>query len=230
MNQTEAKERLDELKALMNKYSYEYYVLNDSSASDAVYDGLSRELKGLETTYPELVTRDSPTQRVGGQPTKGFSKVRHASRMISLNDVFNQADVEAWVKRTEKLAPGNRHEYSAEIKMDGLACSLIYEDGILARAVTRGDGLVGEDVTMNVRTIKSVPLTLRHTADTELFLHGRTEIRGEIIMLKKDFDVLNQSREKQGLPRFDGLHRRGGTFALHPGRIARPEFTTRTRV
>lgn len=198
----EAKKRLDELKGLMAKYSYEYYVLDAPTVSDAIYDGLMRELKTLEAGYPELVTPDSPTQRVGGQPIKGFVKVRHSSRMISLNDVFDQADVEAWVKRTEKLAPGNRHEYSAEIKMDGLACSLIYEDGVLVRAVTRGDGLVGEDVTMNVRTIKSVPLTLRHDPEAAQFLHGRTEIRGEIIMLKKDFEALNQSREKQGLPVF----------------------------
>jgi DNA ligase (NAD+) len=206
MNEQEATQRYNELKLLMGKYSYEYYVLNASSVSDAVYDGLMRELKELEAAYPDLVTPDSPTQRVGGQPIKGFVKVRHASRMISLNDVFNQEDVEAWVKRTEKLAPGNRHEYSAEIKMDGLACSLTYEDGVLTRAVTRGDGLIGEDVTLNVRTIKSVPLTLRHddkaTDETAKFLRGRTEIRGEIIMLKKDFEALNLSREKQGLPVF----------------------------
>jgi DNA ligase (NAD+) len=202
MKQPEAKKRLDELKALMARYSYEYYVLNESSVSDAVYDGLMRELKSIEESYPDLITSDSPTQRVGGQPIKGFTKVRHVSRMISLNDVFNQEDVEAWVKRTEKLAPGNSHQYSAEIKMDGLACSLIYEDGVLARAVTRGDGLVGEDVTMNVRTIKSVPLMLRHDAQSAIFLRGRTEVRGEIIMLKKDFEALNQSREKQGLPVF----------------------------
>lgn len=184
----------------MATYSYEYYVLDAASVSDAVYDGLMRELKSLEALYPDLITSDSPTQRVGGEPIKGFTKVRHATRMISLNDVFNQEDVEAWVKRTEKLAPGSHHEYSAEIKMDGLACSLIYEDGILVRAVTRGDSLVGEDVTMNVRTIKSVPLALRR--DESSFLRGRTEIRGEIIMLKKDFEALNQEREKQGLPVF----------------------------
>jgi len=199
-----AAKRLLELKQLMAKYAYEYYVLDAPSVSDAVYDGLMQELKAIEADYPDLVTADSPTQRVGGAPLKGFTKVQHTSRMISLNDVFNQEDVEAWVQRTEKLAPGNRHEYSAEIKMDGLACSLIYEDGELVRAVTRGDGLVGEDVTTNVRTIKSVPLTLRHEVGKEIkkFLTGRTEIRGEIIMLKKDFEALNQAREKEGLPVF----------------------------
>jgi len=200
----EVERRLAELKKLMGTYAYEYYVLDAPSVSDAVYDGLMQELKAIEAAHPELITPDSPTQRVGGQPLKGFTKVRHTTRMISLNDVFNQDDVEAWVRRTEKLAPGNRHEYSAEIKMDGLACALVYEDGVLVRAVTRGDGLVGEDVTMNVRTIKSVPLTLRPDAhgEAQKFLRGRTEIRGEIIMFKKDFEALNQAREKEGLPVF----------------------------
>lgn len=204
ITKTAATDRLNELKQLMGKYAYEYYVLDAPSVSDAVYDGLMQELKAIEAEHPELVTPDSPTQRVGGQPLKGFTKVRHTTRMISLNDVFNQDDVEAWVQRTEKLAPGNQHEYSAEIKMDGLACALVYEDGVLVRAVTRGDGLVGEDVTMNVRTIKSVPLTLRNEAQGEArkFLRGRTEIRGEIIMFKKDFEALNQAREKEGLPVF----------------------------
>lgn len=204
MNHADAAHRLQELKRLMGRYAYEYYVLDAPSVSDAVYDGLMQELKSLEADFPDLVTPDSPTQRVGGQPLKGFTKVRHTVRMISLNDVFSQEDVEAWVQRTEKLAPGNRHEYSAEIKMDGLACALIYEDGQLVRAVTRGDGLVGEDVTANVRTIKSVPLVLRAEAQGAArdFLQGRTEIRGEIIMLKKDFEALNQKREKEGLPVF----------------------------
>jgi DNA ligase (NAD+) len=202
MERMQAKARLDELKKLMATYSYEYYVLDKPSVSDAVYDGLMRELKALEELHPELVTPDSPTQRVGGQALKGFAKVEHTYPMISLNDVFSQEDVEAWVLRTEKLAPGNTHQYSAEIKMDGLACSLIYEDGVFARAVTRGDGYVGEDVTANVRTIKSVPYHLREHTGAEAFLQGRTEIRGEIIMFKKDFEKLNQQREAEGKPVF----------------------------
>jgi len=202
MEQAQAHQRLDELKKLMATYSYEYYVLNESSVSDAVYDGLMRELKTLEVEHPDLITPDSPTQRVGGQPLKGFTKVKHAFPMISLNDVFNQEDVEAWVLRTEKLAPGNTHQYSAEIKMDGLACSLIYEDGVFARAVTRGDGYVGEDVTSNVRTIKNVPYCLRQSKGRELFMQGRTEIRGEIIMLKTDFEALNKQREAEAKPLF----------------------------
>jgi DNA ligase (NAD+) len=196
------KQRLEELKKLLATYAYEYYVLDEPSASDAVYDGLIRELKDIEAKHPELITPDSPTQRVGGEPLGKFVKVAHQQRMISLNDVFNQEDVEAWVKRTEKLAPGSRHDYSAEIKMDGLACALVYEDGVYSQAITRGDGLVGEDVTENVRTIKSVPLRLRHEKGYEQFSQGRTEIRGEIIMLKKDFDALNARRESEGKPVF----------------------------
>ena len=194
-------QRLQELKHLMAKYSYEYYVLDMPSVSDAIYDGLMRELKDIEAKYPDLVTPDSPTQRVGGQPLGEFTKVEHSTRMVSLNDVFNREDVEAWVVRTEKLAPpGTTLEFFTDIKMDGLACALIYQDGELVQAVTRGDGYVGEDVTTNVRTIKSVPLQLRQEKGFEQFLVGRTEIRGEIIMYKKDFEELNHVRELEGKP------------------------------
>lgn len=202
MNKEQAKKRLSELRQLMGKYAYEYYVLDMPSVSDAVYDGLMQELKKLEQTYPDLITADSPTQRVGGKPLEGFKKVQHSSRMLSLNDVFNREDVESWVKRMDKLLPGREHEFSAEVKMDGLACALIYEDGKLTQALTRGDGFVGEDVTENVRTIKSVPLELRRNEGHENFLRGRTEIRGEIVMYKKDFERLNATREAEGLAPF----------------------------
>lgn len=200
MSKSRAAKRLQELRDLMAKYSYEYYVLDQPSVSDAVYDGLMRELKELETEHPALVTPDSPTQRVGGQPLDKFKKIRHSSRMLSLNDVFNRADVEAWVKRTEKLMPGRQHEYFCDIKMDGLACALVYENGRLIQAVTRGDGTIGEDVTTNVRTIKSVPLQLRRDKKHASLLDGRTEIRGEIIMYKRDFEKLNRQREAAGQP------------------------------
>jgi DNA ligase (NAD+) len=196
------KTRYEELKKLLNIYSYEYHVLDTPSVTDAVYDGLMRELKTLEEANPSLVTPDSPTQRVGAKPLEGFEKVRHSSRMLSLNDVFNREDVEAWIKRTDKLAPGRTHEFYANLKVDGLACALIYENGKLARAITRGDGFIGEDVTSNVRTIKSVPLVLRDDGKNSAFLKGTTEVRGEIIMLKKDFEALNKQREAAGLPVF----------------------------
>lgn len=202
MNKQQVAQRLTELRQLMAKYAYEYYVIDAPSVSDAVYDGLMQELKKFEEDFPELITPDSPTQRVGGKPLEGFRKVQHSSRMLSLNDMFNRDDVEAWVKRIDKLLPGRMHEFSAELKMDGLACALIYEDGKYVQALTRGDGFTGEDVTENVRTIKSVPLNLRCDKDREKFLHGRTEIRGEIIMYKKDFELLNIQRKAKGLPQF----------------------------
>src|SRR3989344_3088590 len=118
MSKNSAAKRLSELKALMGRYSYEYYVLDKPSVSDAVYDGLMQELKKIEAEYPELITPDSPTQRVGGQPLDEFKKVEHSSRMLSLNDVFNREDVEAWVKRMDKLLPGTKHEFFCDIQMD----------------------------------------------------------------------------------------------------------------
>ncbi len=160
------------------------------------------ELKKIEAEHPELITPDSPTQRVGSELLGGFRKVTHRSRMLSLNDVFDISEVEAWVVRMDKLLPGTKHEFFADIKMDGLACALIYEDGLLVQAVTRGDSFVGEDVTSNVRTIANVPLRLRNDPDAAHLLQGRTEIRGEIVMLKKDFEALNERQVAAGKPVF----------------------------
>ena len=194
--------RLNEIKKLLSKYSYEYYALDQPSVSDAVYDSLMSELKQIEAAHPAWITPDSPTQRVGNKLSDGFAKVRHPRRMVSLNDVFDKDDVVAWVNRIDKLLPAENHEFFADIKMDGLACALIYIDGILTQAVTRGDSFVGEDVTNNVRTIKNVPLRLHETKGYEIFLRGRTEIRGEIIMLKKDFTALNEQQRAAGKPEF----------------------------
>ena len=199
---TQFKERINELRTLINTYSYEYHVNDAPSVSDAVYDSLFAELKKLEAEHPELITPDSPTQRVGNELKGGFAKVRHTSRMLSLNDVFDVGEVEAWVARMDKLLPNRTHEFFADVKMDGLACALIYEDGLLVRAVTRGDSFVGEDVTANVRTIKNVPLRLRKAPGYDQFLQGRTEIRGEIVMLKQDFAKLNAQRRAAGEPEF----------------------------
>jgi len=194
--------RLNEIKKLLSKYSYEYYALDQPSVSDAVYDSLMSELKQIEAAHPAWITPDSPTQRVGNKLSDGFAKVRHPRRMVSLNDVFDKDDVVAWVNRIDKLLPAENHEFFADIKMDGLACALIYIDGIFTQAVTRGDSFVGEDVTNNVRTIKNVPLRLHETKGYEIFLRGRTEIRGEIIMLKKDFTALNERQRAAGKPEF----------------------------
>lgn len=194
-----AQDRVIKLRELINDYRYHYHVLDESIMSEAAADSLKHELSQLEEQFPELITADSPTQRVAGAPLPGFTQVRHAARMLSLNDVFNEEEVEAWIKRTQKLVGDQQLEFFADLKMDGLACALIYQDGVFQQAVTRGDGQVGEDVTSNVRTIDSVPVTLRHDKKYAHFLQGRTEIRGEIIIYKKDFEVLNKKREQAGL-------------------------------
>ena len=197
-----SKDRINKLKDLLGKYSYEYYVLDDPSVSDAVYDGLMRELKELETKHPELITPDSPTQRVGNVPLDSFKKVTHETPMLSLNDVFSREDVEAWIVRMEKLLPGTKHQYFCDIKMDGLAVALVYENGVFTQAVTRGDGYIGEDVTTNIRTIKNVPLRLQKSKKYARMLNGRLEIRGEVVMYKQDFARLNTKREEEGRPVF----------------------------
>ena len=194
--------RYSELLKLLETYSYEYYVLDDPSVDDAVYDGLIREVKAFELAHPEQVNPASPTQRVGSKPLEKFQKVAHRKPMISLNDVFSREEVEAWIRRMDKLLPGTQHEFFCDIKKDGLACALIYQDGELAQALTRGDSRVGEDVTMNVRTIRNVPLRLVETPGNKQFRVGRTEIRGEIVMYKSEFDTLNKTRKKAGLATF----------------------------
>lgn len=198
-DQAKAAERAAKLRELISDYRYNYHVLNRSTMSEAAADSLKHELSQLEEKYPELITPDSPTQRVAGEPLPGFKQIRHSSRMLSLNDVFDEAELVAWVERLKKLAPGAKLEFFMDIKMDGLACALVYEDGVLTQAVTRGDGFVGEDVTANVRTIESVPLRLRGSGP---FTKGRTEIRGEIVMYKKDFEKLNERQKQLGKPLF----------------------------
>ena len=197
-----AEQRIVKLRDLINDYRYHYHVLDESIMSEAAADSLKHELSQLEEQFPELITPDSPTQRVAGKALSKFAKVQHQTRMISLQDVFDRAEVAAWIERMHKVRSDITEEFLCDIKMDGLACALIYEDGVLARAVTRGDGLVGEDVTMNVRTIQNVPLTLRANQRFAHFLRGRTEIRGEIVMHKADFAALNQRRRAAGQPEF----------------------------
>jgi DNA ligase (NAD+) len=195
--------RAEKLRQLINEHRYKYNVLNKADMSEAAADSLKHELSQIEAAHPELITPDSPTQRVAGEPLPGFKQIRHSSRMLSLNDVFDEAEFLAWTERIKKLVPaGWQERYFMDIKMDGLACALVYQDGLLAQAVTRGDGFVGEDVTANVRTIESVPLRLRAASGYEQFLVGRTEIRGEIVMYKAQFAKLNQDRQAQGLPTF----------------------------
>lgn len=195
MNKEEAKNRIEKLRELINDYRYHYHVLDESIMSEAAADSLKHELSELETKYPELITPDSPTQRVAGQALDKFEKVTHEKRMISLADVFSTAEVEEWMHRNEKLIPGGKiQEFFTDIKMDGLACSLKYKDGIFYQAVTRGDGLVGEDVTSNVKTIENIPLKLNTKEEVE--------VRGEIIIFKADFEKLQEKQRRSGEPEF----------------------------
>lgn len=202
MNKSQAHERIKKLKELINDYRYHYHVLDESIMSEAAADSLKHELSRLEEQFPEFLTSDSPSQRVAGIALDKFKKVAHQSPMLSLNDVFDRSEVEKWVIRTQKLAPGRSHEYFCDVKMDGLACALVYQDGKLTQAVTRGDSRVGEDVTNNVRTIENVPLVLRKSKKFMKLREGRTEIRGEIVMYKSDFEKLNEKRAEAGLPAF----------------------------
>lgn len=198
----QSRERAAKLREIINEYRYQYHVLDESTMSEAAADSLKHELSQIELQYPELITSDSPTQRVAGKPLDKFTKVTHKTPMISLADVFDRDEVSAWIERMRRVLPSVKDEYLCDIKMDGLACALTYQDGVLTQAVTRGDSRVGEDVTMNVRTIDNVPLRLRENQKFAHFLRGRTEIRGEIVMLKDEFAALNAARERAGLPLF----------------------------
>lgn len=205
MTKREDSRRIEELRRLLNQYAYEYYALDSPSVSDAIYDSLYSELKQLETKYPELITPDSPTRRiVAGSATK-FQKYHHKRRMISIMDTFSDQEAYDWVSKVRRYAEKNLSiatlteldevNYWLDAKMDGLACSLHYQDGLLIRAVTRGDGMVGEVVTDNVRVVPTVPLRLH---DDPVFTEGETEVRGELIMLRADFDQINRQLIERG--------------------------------
>lgn len=189
MTKSEARQRVLKLRKLIDDYRYHYHVLDESIMSEAAADSLKHELAQLEKQYPDLVTPDSPTQRVAGRPLDKFEKVQHRERMISLADVFSEDELREWDNSNTKLV-GPVQEYFTDIKMDGLACALHYQDGVLEKAVTRGDGMVGEDVTMNVRTIENIPLRIDAP--------GHVEVRGEIVIFKHDFEELNQQQKKRG--------------------------------
>ena len=187
MTKSEAINRVKKLRELIDEYRYHYHVLDESIMSEAAADSLKHELSLLENEYPELITPDSPTQRVAGKPLDKFTKVQHQKRMISLADVFSEEEIKDWITRNEKLIPGGRiSEFFTDIKMDGLACALKYRDGVFVQAVTRGDGLVGEDVTLNVKTIQNIPLKLALGKD----IPSEIEVRGEIVIFKEDFEKL----------------------------------------
>jgi DNA ligase (NAD+) len=185
--------RVTALRGELEHHNYQYYALDEPLVSDAQYDVLFRELQALEAQYPELVTSDSPTQRIGAQPQTAFGELKHRLPMLSLSNAFETEEVSAFDRRVREALGVDEIEYAAEPKFDGLAISLTYSDGIFVRGATRGDGYTGEDVTANLRTIRAIPLRLSAPKPPALL-----EVRGEVLMLKRDFEAMNASQRAKG--------------------------------
>jgi DNA ligase (NAD+) len=209
MIKKEAKQRIERLKKLINHHRYLYHVLDRQEISDAALDSLKKELFDLEERYPEFVTLDSPTQRIGGKPLEKFGKVRHPQPMLSFNDAFSEKDMEDWLERISKFLSSEEKkevDFFCELKIDGLAIELIYEKEILKIGSTRGDGTVGENVTQNLKTIEAIPLRLREKEETLKdfkflkSLPAEIVVRGEVFISKEEFERLNKKQKKVGLP------------------------------
>ena len=189
--------RLERLQSLLRYHAYRYYTLDDPEISDAEYDALMRELQAIEAEHPDLIVPDSPTQRVGAEPLPEFAKVEHPHPMTSLADAFSRVEVQAWLERARRLLPNDMSlDFVAEPKIDGLAIALTYENGVLVRGATRGDGVIGEDITANVRTIRNIPL--RIPVDGQGVAPPLIEVRGEIYMPRDLFEDMNRQREEVG--------------------------------
>jgi len=191
-----AKQRIEELREIINHHNYRYYVLDSPEISDAEYDELMKELRQLEAEHPGLVTPDSPTQRIGAPPVEAFGVVEHPQPLLSLSNAFSYKELAAWHKRVSKLLGGRQFDLVCEPKIDGLAVALTYVDGLLVTGATRGDGYRGEDITQNLKTIRSIPLSVPGEAPP------RFEVRGEVYLPKAGFKKLNEERAKEGLPLF----------------------------
>ncbi|HPL92908.1 MAG TPA: NAD-dependent DNA ligase LigA [bacterium] len=195
MNKAEAQKRILKLRQEIDFYREQYHVYDREDISPAALDSLKHELYTLEQQYPELITPDSPTQRVAGRALEKFPKVEHQSRMLSLEDVFSWEEIEDWEGRMKRILPTRKFDFYCELKMDGLAISLIYEYGVLKQAATRGDGFIGEDVTQNIKTIEAIPLSIPDKSP-------RVEVRGEAYIDKKTFNAINKRRVAEGLETF----------------------------
>jgi DNA ligase (NAD+) len=195
-------DKIEALREKIRHHEHLYYVLDDPRISDGEFDALMNELKQLESENPQLVTPDSPTQRVGGKPREGFVKVSHSSPMLSLDNTYNEEDLRNWERRVHELTGRKDIEYVCELKLDGMSLALRYEDGHLTHGITRGDGSVGEDVTLNVRTVRSVPLSIPKEKLKKAGIPSNFEVRGELLMPLNSFKKMNAEREKQGLSLF----------------------------
>jgi DNA ligase (NAD+) len=222
-----ASRRIEELRTELRRHEHLYYVTDAPEISDSAYDALTNELKKLEAEHPELVTPDSPTQRVGGKPAEGFKKVRHSRPMLSLDNAYSAEELADWDRRVHELAGSLPVEYTAELKLDGLSVALTFapnDDGgaRLVHGVTRGDGQIGEDVTTNIRTIRSVPISIPVNGLKRARLPQAFEVRGEVVMPEKAFQRLNEEREKQGLtPAVNPRNAAAGTLrTLEPSIVA----------
>lgn len=197
MDREQAKKRIEELRRIIEYHNYRYYVLDSPEISDAEYDELYRELERLEQQFPEFITPDSPTQRVGAPPKEGFTPVKHYRRLLSLQDAFSLGELEEWYRRAVKTLGREDFDFVCEVKLDGAALAIVYENGVLVRGATRGDGETGEDVTPNVKTIRNVPLRLLTDNPPPLI-----EVRGEVYMSRSEFERINQERADRGEPLF----------------------------
>src|ERR1700684_4440544 len=173
---------MEELRETLRHHEYLYYVLDQPEITDAEYDVLMRRLQALEAEHPELITPDSPTQRVGGKPREGFVKARHSSPMLSLDNAYSEEELRDWERRVHELSGRTDLEYMCELKLDGMSLALVYKDGQLERGITRGDGSMGEDVTLNVRTVRSIPLSISKDKLKKAGIPADFEVRGEMLM------------------------------------------------
>jgi len=194
--------KIEALREKIRHHEYLYYVLDNPEITDADFDKLMQQLKDLEAEHPSLVTLDSPTQRVGGKPREGFVKVPHSSPMLSLDNTYNEDELRDWERRVHELSGRKDVDYVCELKLDGMSLALVYEDGRLLRGVTRGDGSVGEDVTLNIRTVRSIPLSIPREKLKKAGIPVDFEVRGELLMPTASFKKVNEERERQGLPTF----------------------------
>jgi DNA ligase (NAD+) len=198
----DVEKKIETLRERIRRHEYLYYVLDDPEVSDAEFDKVMQQLKDLEAEHPSLLTPDSPTQRVGGKPREGFVKVRHSTPMLSLDNTYNEEELRGWERRVHELTGRSEVDYVCELKLDGMSLALAYEDGRLARGVTRGDGSVGEDVTLNVRTVRSIPLAVDKGKLEQAGIPANFEVRGELLMPTAAFRKVNEERERKGLPTF----------------------------
>ena len=199
---TSAAQKIEGLREKIRRHEHLYYVLDAPEISDAEYDQLMIDLRALENTDPRLIAPDSPTQRVGGKPREGFQKVAHSRPMLSLDNAYNEAELRDWNRHVHELAGADKIDYACELKLDGMSLALWFRDRELARGISRGDGSIGEDVTSNVRTIRSIPLSISTVVQKKSGLPKDFEVRGEVIMPISAFTRMNDDREEQGLARF----------------------------